>query len=312
VAASGRVSVATGTPALGLIADADGRVVGVEAGLARERIRARKVILAACGFGGNPEMVRAYCPEIADALYFGERTVTGEAIRWGLALGAGTHCMDAYQGHGTVAVPHGILLSWAVVEKGGCVVNAAGERFACEDLGYSPFGALVMAQPGGVAFVIYDAAIDADMLAHDQNYRDLDALGGIHRAPTLSALAERLGVVGPGLERTVAALNAGLAAGGDPLGRSPAGRRPVEAPYCGVRVTGALFHTQGGLTIDHEARVLRRDGRPIPNLFAGGGTAAGISGHGAAGYSPGNGLLTALGWGRIAGLAAAAEMRDGR
>jgi fumarate reductase flavoprotein subunit len=50
----------------------------------------------------------------------------------------------------------------------------------------------------------------------------------------------------------------------------------------------------------------------VRNLFAGGGTAVGISGHGAAGYSPGNGLLTALGWGRIAGLAAAAEMRTGR
>lgn len=312
VAATGRVAIATETAAVGLVVGAAGDVLGVEAGQTRERIRARKVLLAACGFGGNPAMVRAHCPEIAGALYFGAPTVTGEAIQWGVALGADTRCMDAYQGHGTVAVPHGVLLSWAVVERGGCVVNAAGERFACEDLGYSAFGARVIAQPGGVAFVVYDAAIDAQMLAHDQNYRDLDALGGIRRAATLSALGERLGVDRAGLERTVAALNAGLVAGRDPLGRAPGTRRPLEAPYCGVRVTGALFHTQGGMAIDCAGRVLRRDGTPVRNLFAGGGTAVGISGHGAAGYSPGNGLLTALGWGRIAGLAAAAEMRTGR
>ncbi|MDR7554324.1 MAG: FAD-dependent oxidoreductase [Armatimonadota bacterium] len=312
VAATGRVSIATETPAVGLVVGAGGEVLGVEAGRIRERIKARKVVLAACGFGGNPAMVRTHCPEIAGALYFGAPTVTGEAIEWGVALGAATRCMDAYQGHGSVAVPHGVLLSWAVVERGGCVVNVAGERFACEDLGYSPFGARVVAQPGGVAFVVYDGTIDAEMLAHDQNYRDLDALGGIRRAATLSALAARLGVDAAGLERTVAALNAGLATGRDPLGRAPGVRRPLTPPYCGVRVTGALFHTQGGLAIDTSARVLRGDGTPVPNLFAGGGTAVGISGHGAAGYSPGNGLLTALGWGRIAGLTAAAEMRTGR
>jgi fumarate reductase flavoprotein subunit len=67
-----------------------------------------------------------------------------------------------------------------------------------------------------------------------------------------------------------------------------------------VKVTGALFHTQGGLLVDGHARVLR-DGRPIPGLYAAGGAAAGISGHGADGYLAGNGLLSALGLGYLAG-----------
>ena len=57
----------------------------------------------------------------------------------------------------------------------------------------------------------------------------------------------------------------------------------------------ALFHTQGGLVVDGSARVLRPDGTPIEGLYASGGAAAGISGHGAAGYLAGNGLLPALG-----------------
>ncbi len=66
-----------------------------------------------------------------------------------------------------------------------------------------------------------------------------------------------------------------------------------------------LFHTQGGLVIDENARVLRADGTPLPNLFAGGGAACGLSGPDVEGYLSGNGLLTAVTLGRIAGRAAA-------
>ena len=77
------------------------------------------------------------------------------------------------------------------------------------------------------------------------------------------------------------------------------------------RVVPALFHTQGGLMVDNDGRVLRPNGRPIANLFAGGGAAAGLSGRsGAAGYASGNGLLSAIGLGRLAGLAAAQEIRS--
>jgi len=70
-------------------------------------------------------------------------------------------------------------------------------------------------------------------------------------------------------------------------------------------VTGALFHTQGGLAVDRDARVLDRDGHPLANLFAAGGAAAGVSGSQASGYLSGNGLLTATVLGRIAGTSAA-------
>jgi fumarate reductase flavoprotein subunit len=73
-----------------------------------------------------------------------------------------------------------------------------------------------------------------------------------------------------------------------------------------VKVTGALFHTQGGLVVDEQARVLDAKGQPLPNLFAGGGAARGISGAHVWGYLSGNGLLSAVALGRIAGRNAAA------
>jgi fumarate reductase flavoprotein subunit len=81
---------------------------------------------------------------------------------------------------------------------------------------------------------------------------------------------------------------------------------PLQPPYVSTRIRPALFHTQGGLLVDDDARVLRQDGTPIPGLYAGGGAAAGISGlAGGGGYVSGNGLLAALGLGWLAGAHAA-------
>jgi fumarate reductase flavoprotein subunit len=89
------------------------------------------------------------------------------------------------------------------------------------------------------------------------------------------------------------------------FGRDFAGVPQLIAPYRAVKVTGALFHTQGGLVVDGEARVIRQDGSAIANLFAAGGAACGVSGRGASGYLSGNGLLTAVALGRVSGLSAA-------
>lgn len=91
----------------------------------------------------------------------------------------------------------------------------------------------------------------------------------------------------------------------DQFGRS-FGNKPLTPPYCGVRVTGALFHTQGGLCVNENAQVLRTDGTTINNLFAGGGAACGVSGKGDSGYLSGNGLLSAVVLGWIAGKAVVA------
>ena len=72
-------------------------------------------------------------------------------------------------------------------------------------------------------------------------------------------------------------------------------------------MTGALFHTQGGLVVDTEARVLRKGTRQaLPNLFAGGGAARGLTGPSCWGYTSGVGLMTATTLGRLAGEGAPA------
>ena len=57
--------------------------------------------------------------------------------------------------------------------------------------------------------------------------------------------------------------------------------------------------------------MLRPEGSYIPGLYAGGGTAVGISGKGYKGYSSGNGLLAATVLGKISGESAAEELAKG-
>src|SRR5262249_11412432 len=97
----------------------------------------------------------------------------------------------------------------------------------------------------------------------------------------------------------------------DAFGRRDFALAPLGSPLYICRVVPGLFHTQGGLMVDTDGRVLRPSGRPIANLFAGGGAAAGLSGRpGAGGYASGNGLRSAIGLGRLAGLAATREIAN--
>lgn len=287
-----------------LFAAPDGRVVGLAATLPDgtvERIGCDRLILACNGYGGNPERVARHMPEIADALYFGHPGNRGEALAWGEALGAAIRHPGAYQGHGNVAHPHGILISWAVIGEGGCQVNRLGHRFWNEAQGYSEAARAVLAQPGGEAVTIFDARI-AGIARQFVDFQQAEAQGAIRSADSPADLARAFGLPEAETLATLAAFEAakrGEAA--DPFGRPLAGAPALQAPFCGVRVTGALFHTQGGLDIAPDGRVLRPDGTALPNLYAAGGAACGVSGSGDAGYLSGNGLLAAVVMGRIAG-----------
>ncbi|MGW8280549.1 FAD-dependent oxidoreductase [Sphingomonas aurantiaca] len=269
-----------------------------------EDIGCDALILACSGFGGNSDMVERFIPEMAGAVFYGHFGNKGDAIAWGEALGAATGDMQGYQGHGGLAVGHGVPILWPLIMEGGFQVNLAGERFSNEAAGYSEQAAKVNAQPGGVAWSIFDARLHALMLQFD-DYRDALSAGAVIEAADLDALADATGLPRDALARTAGQVAQVVAAEAeDPFGRDFTGKPVLAPPYRAAKVTGALFHTQGGLVVDRDARVLRADGSPLPNLYAGGGAARGVSGAGADGYMAGNGLLTATTFGKLAGRAA--------
>ena len=297
----------------GLFVDAGRAVRGVEItrpDATRDALGCEALTLACNGYGGAPDLVARYIPEMRHATYFGHPGNRGDAVLWGGELGAKLDHMSGYQGHGSVAHPHGILISWAVVMEGGFQVNQNGERFSDESLGYSEQAAVVLAQPGCIAFDIFDERIAA-IARQFADFRQAEELDAIIEAPTLAFLAERLNVPPPALAQSMAEIEEARHTGcPDRFGRRFAGEASLAPPFKAVKVTGALFHTQGGLAVDGAARVIDTSGKPLPKLFAAGGAAAGVSGPRASGYLSGNGLLTATVLGRIAGQAAAAAVKQ--
>ena len=224
----------------------------------------------------------------------------------GERLGAELACLGAYQGHGSVATPHNILITWAVIMEGGFQVNTRGRRFCDETCGYSEQAAEVLRQPGAMAWDIFDARIAA-VARQFEDFRDAESAGAILVADSVGALAAKMRVPADIFAeewRGVELLKTHDEV--DQYGRRFSAKQKLMPPYFAVKVRGALFHTQGGLVIDTMGRVKRKDGSLFPNLFAAGGAAVGISGSTAAGYLSGNGLLTATVLGRLAGQSAAA------
>lgn len=263
-----------------------------------ETIGCRKLILACNGFGGNRALVTKYLPEIDNGLWFGHDGNRGEAVLWGGGIGADLVHLGSYQGHGNVAHPHGILITWAVITEGGVQVNRDGLRFWNEAQGYSEAARAVLSQPGGEAFAIFDGRI-AEVARQFEDFKQAETAGAIRSSATLEGLALELGLPVDAFARTIRSLPQ---AGSDAFDRT-FGAGKLEAPYCGVRVTGALFHTQGGLRTGDQARVMRKDGSEFSNLYACGGAACGVSGASDSGYLSGNGLLSAVVLGRLAGAA---------
>ncbi|MDJ0683656.1 MAG: FAD-dependent oxidoreductase [Alphaproteobacteria bacterium] len=272
-----------------------------------EDISCDALILACNGYGGNKSMVAEHIPEMKDALYFGHAGNQGEAVAWGAALGGEAKHLSGYQGHGNVAHPHGVLITWALMMEGGIQVNARGARFSNEHAGYSEQAVEVLAQPGGVAWAVFDERL-LRLGREFDDFAQAEAQGALRKAETVPALALAIGVDDAALTASVAE-TAGESI--DAFGRDWSKTPALTGPCYAIKVTGALFHTQGGLRIDEQARVLRAGSEaPLGNLYAGGGAACGLSGPDVDGYLSGNGLLTAVALGRVAGRHAAASLGD--
>jgi len=254
-----------------------------------ESIACKKLILACNGFGGNSEMVSQYMPEIENALWFGHSGNLGDAITWGEQLGATVKHLSAFQGHGNVAHPHGILITWAVITQGGIQVNVNGERFWDESQGYSEAARAVLSQPDGIAYAVFDERI-ATIARQFEDFKQAEAVKAVVVADTVEELAAKFNLPVEPLFKTLRDIPVD---GTDIFGRV-FGDTTLTPPYCAVRVTGALFHTQGGLDVNKNGQIYHSDGGLFPNLFAGGGAACGVSGNSDSGYLSGNGLLSAI------------------
>lgn len=307
------VDVMTGAKLVDVHADTDGRVLGVTMERpdgTREQVGCDTLILACGGFAANHAMVAANMPEMAAARNNGHEGSQGTGIIVGEKLGAAFGDMSAYQGYAMLTEPQGLPVPPGVPVAGGILVNIEGKRFTDETADIAGMVHPVLQQPGDYVWVIYDDRIEKDV-DYIPEIIELNKLNAPKFAGSEEELSQVLDVPFAALSATLEDARAAQSAGEpDSLGRLWDKDIPPAPRFRALKVVGAIFHTQGGLQIDGNARVLHADGTPLPNLFAGGGAARSVSGPAHWGYLPAMGLATAVTFGRLAGEAAAKLVLD--
>lgn len=279
-----------------LIVESDGRVVGVYARRYGEEIavRARRgVVLAMGSFAYNEAMVAQYAPRIAGRPAAAIEQHDGQAIRMAQALGADLAHMDATE----VAI---FIDPQQLVR--GILVNGRGQRYVAEDTYPGRVGQLTLYHQDNTAFLIIDEKSQEEAMASLSPQLMLRPPTWV--CETVAELESEMGLPTGSLQATVAAYNAGAAAGEDPLlHKKPQWLRPIGSPVGAIDLresTGGF--TLGGLLTSLNAEVLHVSGEPIPGLFAAGRCTAGLAAWGyASGISLGDGSF----YGRRAGRSAA-------
>lgn len=289
-----------------------GRAVGVvvQRGHRTLRLGARHgVILCAGGFERNQSMRETYQrPPVSTDWNAGNARNQGDAIRIGLDLGADVALMDQAWWTPVTRLPRSDKAWVLVVEKslpGSIFVNRHGKRFVNEAGPYLDVG-LAMYDGDAVpdAWMLFDGTfrrnypvgpVAPGYAMPDSAVKGLFKRGFLTKADTIEGLAAALDLDPDTVRQTVDRFNRMADAGKDEdfgrgealsdryyadprAGSNPSLRALRTPPFYAIRIYPGDLGTKGGLLTDAGARVLRKDGTPIPGLFGAGNTTASVMG----------------------------------
>ncbi|HVW44614.1 MAG TPA: FAD-binding protein [Amycolatopsis sp.] len=275
-------------------------------------VRAKAVILSAGGFIYNPEMKAQYAGGYADISPLGTVGDDGSGIQLGVSAGGSTALLDHMTAWRFLSPPSAF--------QEGVTVGPGGTRIANEDLYGATHSDVMIREHGGRGFLVLDARqwkkARRQLRTQTQPFQQAMAayvftLGHV-KAPTLEALADKIGVPAPALTDTVSAYNTGITSGaGDPAHKAAEVCSPVtEGPFYAVDISiknspafPAPGLTLGGLRVDEETgTVLTDKDEPVSGLYAAGRNAVGICSNS---YISGLSLADCVFSGRRAGAHAA-------
>lgn len=293
------VEIMADTKVEALVQDDDG-IVGVRVRRFGEtsHVRATKaVVLAAGGFGQNPEMVAEHVPILKSAYVQGSPHDDGLGIRLGVAAGGVAIHMEEPFLTSPFYPPEDLLK--------GILVNREGQRFVAEDSYHSRSGIFSARQPDGIVYLIVDAAIFA--YPHFASLTNQSLIDGFE---TIAEMEAGLKLPEGSLQATMAEYNAHAANGEDPaFHKYPKWLKPLtEAPYAAFDLSfGRAVYTGftlGGLKVSAVGEVLNEASAAVPGLYAAGACASNIA-QDSNGYASGTCLGEASFFGRRAGRHAA-------
>jgi tricarballylate dehydrogenase len=289
---------------------------------ADEIVRGRAVVVASGGFEANLTWLKRYWGDAAEN-FIVRGTPFNDGKMLAVLLEKGAMQVGDPKGFHAIAVDarapkyDGGIATRLDAIPFGIVVNRVGHRFydEGEDLWpkrYAIWGRLIAEQPGQIAYAIVDSgAID----------RFLPPMYPPFACASVEGLARALDLDPGSVVRTVREFNQAAAGnvairfdtldGAATRGLTPPKShwaRPLDhPPFYGLPLRPGITFTYLGVAVDDSARVLDRNGRPFPNVYAAGEIMSGniLT----SGYLGGFGLTLGSVFGRLAGREAAAYAR---
>ena len=281
---------------------AGGQCVGVEAEQkgARVNLDARNVVISDGGFQANHELLKEYITATpAKIRQRNAQTAIGDGLKMARAVGAKLVGMNRFYGHVLIqdAMTNDDLWPFPLMDDlccGGVMVDAAGRRFVDEGLGGVYLANFMAGMPDPLsATVIFDHPIwegPGREFITPANPLIVSNGGTVHKAGSISELAQKLGLPSGVLEATITQYNTAVDA------RATAQLTPARsthahkawpirsAPFYAARLAAGITYTMGGIAIDGDSRVLDANDNPITGLYAAGCATGGLEGGEHVGY----------------------------
>jgi fumarate reductase flavoprotein subunit len=221
--------------------------------------------------------------------------ITGDGIVMAEDVGADLVDIEQIQLHPTVEQKTSMLVTESVRGDGAILVNQDGKRFTDELLTRDVVSAAELEQPGSYAYIIFDQRLRDGLKAIEKYV----STGITVQGDTIEELAEKIDVDPATLAETLKNWNQYVADQNDPdFGRTTGMDQDLsQAPFYAIKIAPGIHHTMGGVHIDTDARVIDKDGNPIPGLFAAGEVVGGVHGGNRLG---GNAVADVVVFGKIA------------
>src|ERR1700750_2729837 len=289
---------------------------------AHQTARASTLVAAAGGFEANIEWLKQYWGEAADNfLIRGTPYNRGAILKLLLAKGV-QEIGDPTQCHAVAIDARAPKFDGGIITRHdsvvfGIVVNKHAERFydEGEDIWpkrYAIWGRLVAAQPGQIAYIIFDSSVVTSFMP---------TLFPPIAGGSIAELAGKFELDPAVLEKTIADFNAAVQPGtfdhtilddcrteGLTPPKTHWARKIETPPYYAYPVRPGITFTYLGTRVNKQARMLMKDGKPSANMFAAGEIMAGnVLGKG---YAAGIGMTIGSVFGRVAGQEAAQHARN--
>ena len=312
------------TRAMRVLTDKSGKVNGVAARIGNKDVefKAKAVIIATGGCGGNREMMAKYLPHYLNTLPTSgiELSHTGDGIQMAFEAGADNEGLGNLLMCGPCFVG-GFGAFHLAIEPTTVWVNKEGRRFIEEGLGCSPFEApnAILRQPEQVCFSIFDEGIKQQVIKHGYIRPDAHTVspvdkienalkenikkGTLATSSLLAGLADWIGAEPATLKATIEQYNRFCDAGHDKeFAKKPEYLKALRyPPFYAAKCYPWHLGSTGGIKINEHMEVLNKNQQPIKGLYAVGSDTGGWSSSTYNRYLAGAGASYAINSGLIGG-----------